>query len=175
MRERHWSAVEPRSFVLDGTNNGLITVASTSGIFVKQKVIILSNTQPAKHFEVKRVYSNTEFVVGQAGDINSFSDMTAYTIAESAHMYAKEQSRPSIPDKEYERAVYAEEPIVAKRVLPVDTLGRPYDANNPLPVEFGNVDIATKIEYTNREGIVVINIPLANTEVNFSFPNGTKY
>jgi hypothetical protein len=65
--------------------------------------------------------------------IFTYRDISQYTTADNAVIYADEQDRPSIVPDAYNRAKYEEEPVMAERVVLVDKNGRKYDLNNPLP------------------------------------------
>lgn len=126
--EKRWAAVAPKAFTSNGTTDGQVTVASTDGFKVKQSVILRANTLQEKTLQVKAVLSETVLKVGLASKpIHEFENISDFTTALNATIEAPEQLRTAIPDKEYERAVYEEEPVVAKRVISVDKLGRPVD------------------------------------------------
>jgi hypothetical protein len=77
--------------------------------------------------------------------------MTAFLATENASIRANCQDRPSIPPEDYERAVYEEEPTVAKRVFNVDKYGKPFPTiTNPWPT----VDTAPDFEPTHFESAV---------------------
>jgi hypothetical protein len=143
--EKRWEAIAPRLFTSNGGAEGEVTLASTLGFKVKQKVILKASTLPGEVLEVKRVVSETLLILGAPGNINDKKNLTAYTTALSASIETLEQPRNDIPDKEYERAVYAEEPIVAKRSILVDRFGRYFSTDNPIPVQLsdGSVNIGT--------------------------------
>lgn len=145
-REKRWLAVSPQNFTADGTVDGIITVASTSGFKVKQQIALISNTQLKELFQVKRVFSSIQLAVGPLrSGIDRRSDVSAFLTADSATIEAAEQARPAIPLTEHERAVYEEEPTVAKRVIDVDEFGNPYSKANPKPVDatvsVGNISV----------------------------------
>lgn len=126
--EKRWAAIAPKAFTSNGTSDGQITVASTDGFKVKQSVILRADTLQEKTLQVKAVLSETVLKVGLASKpIHEFENISNFTTALNATIEAPEQLRTAIPDKEYERAVYEEEPTVAKRVISVDKLGRPID------------------------------------------------
>ena len=137
MLEKRLIAVAPQSFTSNGTSDGIITVADASLFKVKQEVILSANTLPnLDQIEVKRVLNATQLAVGPKGsNIDSRSNISTYTTALSATIFANEQKRPSIPFEESTRAVYEEEPTVALRTLAVDKLGNPYTTDNPFPVD----------------------------------------
>jgi hypothetical protein len=126
--EKRWAAIAPKVFTSNGTVDGEITVSSTDGFKVKQSVILRANTLTEITLQVKAVLSETQLKVGLASEpIHKFSDISTFTTALNSTIEAPEQVRPAIPDKEYERASYEEEPTVAKRVISVDKLGRAVD------------------------------------------------
>jgi hypothetical protein len=136
MLEKRLAAVSPQSFIINGGSEGSVTVNDTSLFKVKQEVIIsatsLSNLD---QIEVKRIVSpNVMYVGPKGGNIDSRIDVSAYTVALSAAIFANEQKRPSIPFEEFTRAVYEEEPVVAQRSVLVDKNGNKYDNSNPFPV-----------------------------------------
>lgn len=135
MIEKFWAAIGPMSLTAPGTNTGRLTVASTEGLRVKMVVTL---TDPAisspLRLEIKRVISQTQFDVGEVGkSISNRYDVSAYGVTSSIR--TMEQGRNAIPEAEIERATYEEEPVVARRVIGVDSLGRPWTASNPLPVD----------------------------------------
>lgn len=147
--EKSLKAISPRAFTANGTNEGVITLSTTSRFKVKQTVIITANTLDALELEVKRVISKTQLRVGPKGGkmkgTESHVDLSAYTTGLSAAIYAEEQPRPNIPEKEIFRAVYEEEPTVAIRTHIVDELGDFFGPGNPLPVVLtdGSINIGT--------------------------------
>lgn len=150
--ERMWLAIAARLFTANGTSDGVITVASTIGFHVKQKVIIKANALPGLQLEVKKVTGPNTLEVGLPGDIKQRTDLTAYTTALSASIAAQDQARSAIPDKEYERAVYAEEPIIAKRAILVDELGRYYSPSNPLPISVDEINVGEVLVQLTHTG-----------------------
>jgi hypothetical protein len=156
-REKKWRSIAPRNFTSNGSPNGVIQLASTRYFKVKQAVIVKSSTQPDLFLEVKDVLNQTTLVVGAKGsNMKNFADLSAYLVADSASIEAPEQTRPSIPEKEFERAVFEEEPTVAKRVIQVDEWGVPYSAQNPLPI---NIDGDISIDNLNVELTHLDNFP----------------
>lgn len=136
MFEKRFAAVPAQVFTANGGANGSVSIADTSLFKVKQQVIITATGQPnLDSLEVKKVLSPTSMIVGPStGSINTFTNLSAYTVAAGAQIFANEQKRPIINSDDYERAVYEEEPTVAKRVVLVDQFGNKYDEDNPLPV-----------------------------------------
>lgn len=145
--EKKWPDVPVRPFIASGASNGLITISSTKGFYVKQKIIVSAPLPLGeKQFQIKRIISETQMFVGEPSEsINHRSDMSAYLLSLNPFVYAFVQDRPSIAHEDYERAVYAEEPIVAKRSVLVDELGRYWSVANPFPVRLsdGSINIGT--------------------------------
>ena len=147
MLEKRFAAVPAQVFTANGGANGSVSIADTSLFKVKQQVIITATGQTNLELEVKKVVSPTSMIVGPTtGNINAFTDISAYTTALSASVSANEQKRPQISADDFERAVYEEEPTVAKRVILVDEFGNKYDTDNPLPTSAtlsGDITIAS--------------------------------
>lgn len=136
--EKKLLSVAPVLFTSNGTDKGLVTVNSIKGFFVKQKVTVKSiSPVRVQLLEIKRVISDTQMLVGPPGQINAREDLSVYTISSGASIEAAEQDRPGITTADHERAVYVEEPVVAKRQILVDEKGDYYNADNRLPV---NID-----------------------------------
>lgn len=134
--ERHLIEVKPRAFTVDGSSYGLVQVADIRGFFVKQTVVLTSDTQPSLQVEIKRFDSPTSFYVGKKGEnIDARVDVSAYKVSENAAIAAPRQPRPGITLEHIDRASYEEEPILAKRVIQVDDRGEHYGVGNPMPVK----------------------------------------
>lgn len=148
MLEKRFVAVPNQYILADGTSDGIITVPDASLFKVKQEVYIGGNTLPnLNEIEVKRVLSSTQIAIGpKKGNIDSRTDLSAYTLAKNSFIASNEQKRPSVPLEEFSRAMYEEEPTVAQRTILVDKYGNKYDENNPLPVnaivEVGDVNVS---------------------------------
>lgn len=144
--ERKLAAVPPQAFTANGTPQGVVTIASTCGFYIKQDVCLASNTIPSAGFQVKNILSETQLILGPKN--NSLNaplnptDLSAYTVADHATISAQEQNNfPIKPDDHY-LAVYMPAPVSADRTLGVDCYGNPWDANNPLPVAIdGTINI----------------------------------
>lgn len=142
--ERWWQPVE-QAFIANGTAQGRIQVLDARGFYVKAQVRIISNTQPAKFLEVKRIEGTQFIYVGDPGDITHRSDVSAYLVADNAKIILYEQLIPAIKSDSIIQGVYAREPIVAIRSALVDEYGRFWGKQNPMPVELqtGSVNIGT--------------------------------
>lgn len=138
--EKKWLAIPPTAFTADGTTAGVVTVANAHLFHVKQKVKLYSNTIPdgtAREFIVNRVTKLGTIEVGNIGkNINDRADVSAFTLSDSAQIYADFQDRPTISHDDFDRAVYEEEPAVALRTIGVDAFGEPYSDSNPMPIAF---------------------------------------
>lgn len=168
--EKKWEQIPPVAFSANGTVDGLVTIPSTKGFKTKQKVNLKSNTQTQVLLEIKRVLSKTQLLVGPTEQkLTVVSDISGYLTADSATIDAPEQPRPSIPLQEHERAVYEEEPVVAKRVFIVDDWGEPYDSDNPLPVEATISDNAPQNLFVYRRAYIT-----AGVEASQLIPSNTK-
>jgi len=149
MFEKRWAAVPPQLFTVNGSANGVIKVAADAcALFkVKQKVIINAATLPVlDQIEVKKILDDNTIVIGpQSANIHTYTDLSAYTTALGAFIFANEQHRALIPYEEVVRAVYEEEPTVANRSILVDQCGDKYTTENPFPVQLsdGSINIGT--------------------------------
>jgi hypothetical protein len=125
--ERTWVAIGPTSVTADGQENGILTVEDTGGYKVKMKVTLQSDSFQQRRYEIKQILSRTEMRLGEVGtNHNSRADLTDWVLVDNPILKSPEQDRPNIPPADYERAVYEEEPIMAKRVVPVDRFGNTY-------------------------------------------------
>lgn len=124
--EKRLPAVSPQLFMSNGTVDGVITVTNAALFKVKQEVVLTANSLPNLELQVKRVVSPNLVHVGpKAGNIDTRTDISSYTVALSSAIYANEQKRPSVPEQEVERLTYEEEPAVARRVIQIDRFGNP--------------------------------------------------
>ena len=148
MLEKRFYAVPPQAFTANGTVSGVITIAANACTLfkVKQKVWLSANTLPIILLEIKEIDSDDNIQVGPIpGTLNipgsntgisARTDISAYTVALGAAIFADEQKRPAIDNIEIVRATYEEEPTVAVRSIMVDPCGNLVSADNPLPVSF---------------------------------------
>lgn len=209
--EQKWLSVAPQLFTVDGSSLGIITIANTAGFKVKQRAVISATGLPDKPVQIKRVISPTQMIVGpeplslqpafkQQGNqlLSVRTDLSLYTMASGAFVYAPEQDKARLTVDDIWAAVYDQEPTVAIRTTPVDQYGQYYTDDNPLPVLFeGSISIgAVEVKGTNgnylepnTDGsidvvdvgsvaatptIFNISVPTANVEVSQSLPSGTK-
>lgn len=162
--ERQWLAIEARLFTEDGSSTGVITIPTTCDYHVKQQVIIRASGLPtlgldkSNPIEVKRVINSTQMIVGPRrdsegkGGMHLTVDLSDYKEFLNPTVQAPEQQRPSLDQKTHDRATYEEEPIMAKRVIPVDKRGQVIGDNNGLPVE--RIDYATVFPLIEASGLL---------------------
>ncbi len=148
--EKRLKAVPPQAFTALGTQPGEIIINDTRFFKVKQKVVISATALPNLTLEVKRISDDGEtmYVGPEKGNIDARSDLTGYSILTSANIWANEQPRPSVPEQEIERLTYEEEPIVARRVIPVDRYGNTIDQHEDgiVPQEFDDVQLTRDLD-----------------------------
>jgi hypothetical protein len=154
--ERKWDGIPETSFTADGQENGTITVEDTAYFKVKMYVIVKSDAYQPVRYQIQRVLSRTEMILGltpqeytekKKKDPKTVRtvDVTRFTVADNATIEAPEQARPNIPHEDYERAVYEEEPVMAKRIVPVNEYGQINSPDNPLYTQLsdGSINIGT--------------------------------
>lgn len=169
--EKRWKAIPPTLFTSDGGTLGRLTVASTKRFKVKQKVTVVCPSKPTLFLEVKRVDSSTVMFLGPVGgSIDDRTDLSGYTVLSGSYIYADEQLRSSVPMQDVERATYAEEPTVARRVTLIDPYGEYYDDDNPVPVE-GTISVSPEGMSTPTIDNIVAPTP---TEYTILLPKTTK-
>lgn len=158
-----WTQVS-QNFTANGTSNGLIQVANTAGFYVNAKVRIVSNTQPSKLLEIKRVDGTTQIWVGAVGaGILDRADLSAYLVADNATITLYEQQATRLAYADIQALTYAHEPILAKRVIMVDKYGRYYDEDNPLPISasisgdvYVDLDALTPPNQPNPDNVLIV-------------------
>lgn len=165
MIEKRFAAVPPQLFTANGTQSGVITIASEAcKLFkVKQKVILTANTLPNLEVEIKEIDANDNIQVGpvpgsvpgQRTGIDTRIDVSAYTVALGATISANEQKRPAIDNAEIVRATYQEEPAVAVRSILVDDCGDTYNEDNPLPIAFDGTISIGSVEIKDPDGDIL--------------------
>jgi hypothetical protein len=187
MLEKRFYAVPPQAFTANGTVDGVVTIAGNAcGLFkVKQKVYLSATGLTNLYLEIKEIDSEDNIQVGpipgtlnvnnspniksQNTGISARTDISAYTVALGAAIFADEQKRPSIDMVEIARAVYSEEPTCAQRGILVDDCGDTFGTNNPFPVAFdGTISIGdvSIVEGGNTMGVNPdgsINVNLVNS------------
>jgi hypothetical protein len=155
MLEKRFYAVPPQLFTSNGTTDGVVTIAANACVLfkVKQKVYLSATGLPDLYLEIKEIDSEENIQVGPiAGTlgvpgantgITARTDISAYTVALGAAIFADEQKRPAIDNIEIVRATYQEEPTAAIRSIMVDDCGNTINDNNPFPVSLeGSISIS---------------------------------
>jgi hypothetical protein len=150
--EQTLAAVSPQAFTADGTTLGVVTVASTAGFYIKQKVNLQLGVDTNQILlQIKNVLSDTQLIVGPNNNSlkstpQNITNITAYTVIAGATISAPEQNNFPIPDDDHYNTVFMPAPVMADRVIDVDPYGNPYGPNNPYPIIFdGTIDIG-KVE-----------------------------
>ena len=124
--EKKWTQVPKVALIGNGDKTGIVNVPDSSNYYVNQVVSLSTDgtNDNATNYQVDQVWGPTVIyvrLVNQA--FGSRADTSAYTVAGGATITAAKQTRPNIVSDEVIRAVFAEEPAVAFRVLNVDTQG----------------------------------------------------
>lgn len=137
MLEKRWYAVSPQLISADGSALGFILISDACGLLkVKQLVNMTDTLGNFRTFEVKRVDDPDKVYLGPVGKpLTCYDDLSIYTVANGAFLFADEQQRSKVPEQEIERATYEEEPVVARRSVLVDECGVKISKLNPLPVD----------------------------------------
>lgn len=163
MLEKRFIAVPPQLFTANGGADGSLKVVYSGFFKVKQKIIISATSQINQELEIKRITDINTIYVGPVGPIDKRTDISAFTVAAGAAIFANEQVRPSIPFEESTRAVYEEEPVVAYRVIPVDQNGNTINVSEDglVPQEFDDVILTRDLD----EDIIEAQFYLRATEV----------
>ena len=153
--ERLWSKVQ-QAFAANGSIDGGIQVADSSGFFVTAYVQIFSNTQQPRNLQIKKIVTETKpytIYVGplseKQSDINARTPVNEYLLIDNAQILQPEQKIGEIKEPNVINNVYERDPVKAFRVEPVDPYGNPIGPNNPLavyikslaPSGFGDVQI----------------------------------
>lgn len=170
MLEKRFYAVPPQLLTTDGSANGYITILNACNLLkVKQVVNVTDTLGNLKTYEVKRVDEPDRVYLGPVGKpLLNFDDLSAYTVANGAFLFADEQQRVKIAEQEIPRAVFQEEPTVAIRSILVDDCGETFSDTNPFPVE-------ATVVLSNVGTPTIFNVicPLAGSEYSQLLPNNT--
>lgn len=165
--EKNLNAVPPVLLTADGTAHGVCTIVSTCGFYVKQQVTLQGPLLPPLTLEVKRVVNYTTLWLGIKGPQMTHNvDLSAYTVAAGAFIFAEEQSKAAIPQEVRDFASYVQEPVNAWRGQAVDCIGNPYGPDNPLPVAIdGDITIGV-VEVKGTNGNIIEPNPDGSLNVN---------
>lgn len=166
--EKKLLPIAPVRFTSNGTTFGVVTISDTINFKDKQTVILQSNTVPQTNFQIKRVISSTQLIVGpNDNNLNptNFSDISMFLVADNARISASLQDKTVlVPDKDHYLAIYESSPVNADRVIPVDGYGNIISVDNPLPVIFDGTISIGKVEVIGTNGNTIE--PNANGSIN---------
>ena len=146
MTEKKWDEILRQPILANGGAEGQIIVSDPTLFKVKQRVFLISNAQQSRELIINRISTTGVLTLGKLGShIDSFENLSDFLLIDAPQIFALRQVRSSITPNDYERAVYEEEPIMAKRTIAVDAMGNKYSTKNPLPVRLsdGSVNIGT--------------------------------
>jgi hypothetical protein len=136
--EKTWLAIAPVQFAANGKTSGEVQLTSSAGIRVGMKVRVQSSSLPeSRELKVKRVVGNSVWLGPAEAGIERRTDMSAYTVADGAFLYADEQPKAHVPGDDQTQASWEHEPVNARRVVSVDDRGRLVGEDNPVPVKEG--------------------------------------
>jgi hypothetical protein len=135
MTEKKWDAVPLQSILANGNTEGQIIVPDSTLFRVKQRIFLKSDSLQSRELVINRISPTGVLTLGKVGsNINAFENLSDVLLADSPKIWAERQDRPAITPNEYDRAVYEEEPVMAKRTILVDVRGNRVSSSNPLPV-----------------------------------------
>ena len=148
--ENKLAAVSPQAFTANGTSLGVATIGSTCGFYIKQFVILKSDSLPQIQLQIKNILSTTQLIVGPNNNSltaspKNITDISGYTVVDGATISAPEQNNFPIPADDHYNTVYMPAPVSSDRVIGIDCYGNPWDTNNPIPI---NIFPATQIPFT---------------------------
>lgn len=128
--ERSWQQVPAQLLITDGTANGIAVIADVRDYYVKQLVLLRATGQLDLPLEVKRIDGITVLHLGpvNTSDMSLRMDISAYTTALSATIFASEQLIKPIKPDEITNYLYEREPIKGWRSVLVDRYGRKFDS-----------------------------------------------
>lgn len=140
-KERQYSLIGPLLFTSDGENGGLITLESTRGLKVNNKVVVSANGLPtiAGDLKILEVIDKHVLRVGFGGN-KPIVNLAPYTVSGGASITRPAQDRAKVPEDDQNRATYEQEPTLARRAILVDEWGDPYNEVNKIHVDVDQVD-----------------------------------
>lgn len=174
--------VPPQPFLADGSQLGLIVIATPWVFKTRQTVVLRSTSIAGVEYQVKRVLDTALFVGPLDNDARSRSDVSAFTVVDSSTIEAVEQLKTFIPrdhiapNFNIHDYAFESEPTDAERSLLVDLAGRPFDSTivagkRALVVSASVGDVL--ITYPTTPSIQNIDLGTANTETAIPLPAGT--
>ena len=154
--ERNLSAVPPVLLTANGTTEGMVTITSTCGFYVKQQAVLQAPSIPPLNVEIKRVVSPTVLLVGfSSPNMNHRIDVSAFTVAAGSFIFAVEQPKAVLAMESRLYASYMQEPANSWRTSLVDCIGNLYGASNPLPVIFDGTISIGEVEVIGSNGNIL--------------------
>lgn len=160
--EKRLLAIAPVLLTANGTSLGLVTVADTLNFKDKQAVFLQSNTVAATAYQIKRVLSNTQFIVGPLDNNlnpNNYCNISQFLTSESATVGAPEQDKSALPkETDHYFAIYESSPVNADRIIPVDPYGNLIGQDNPLPVSFDGTISVGQVEIKGSPSGDLLNV-----------------
>jgi hypothetical protein len=187
--EKLLEAVGATPFTANGTALGRITLAKPWTFKVRQRLTILSDTQAGQEVQVKRVEATVLFVGPLDNNPLTRTNITAFTVADNAVIFASEQVRPNLKEESQaylpDDLEHSEEPTNAKRVEVVDPDGRPIDSvfsggvrrlavqtQEPIPITGGSGGGGGS---TLPDTVDIANLSIVGTvETSYTFPTNTR-
>jgi hypothetical protein len=166
--ERNLSPVPPVLLTADGTTEGVVTVATTCGFYVKQQAILQAPFILPLNVEIKRVVSDTILWVGppNSKEMTHRIDVSAYTVAAGSFIYAVEQPKAVLAMESRLYASYIQEPSNSWKTSLVDCIGNLYGESNPLPVSFAGTIEISQVEVVGPTGNTLLPNPNGSINVN---------
>lgn len=138
--ERYWAETR-KTLTANGATSGILTVADTTGLFVRQQATLSATGTASLDGEIKEVLSSTQFRFGPAnGNIPGTAyDCSVYTTALSSLIFTPKQAMVYSFAEEATHMAYDTEPIRALRVTLVDPQG------NYAATEISSVSVSNTI------------------------------
>jgi len=142
-----WEKIDPISFSQNGTAVGEVSITSTKKFRVGQVVYVNSNTQPQIVGKIYSFLSDTTLIIVDTE--NKRLDLSSYTTADNAEIEVPLQPRSALNHKDFVRASYETDPIIAFRTTLVDQQGKYLgDSENPLPTTSNESGLTKLIDDT---------------------------
>lgn len=162
--EKFYPAVGPVEFTNVGSIGGIVPLTSTKGFKVKMPVLLISGGVKRTDLEVKRVFNDTELMLGPVGErLSCFTDMTGFPIGSTLSSLSPKLKRPDIPLNEISRQVYEEEPTVALRTVMVDEFGRKISSTEDIN---GDIRFAVDASFTPKADSPPVPVEIITDGVN---------
>jgi len=149
--QKKWEAISAALFTL-GSRKGEIILAPlpANPYRVKMKITLSHPTNPVKNFIINRVVLNSLFLGEEKAPITDRADLAGQGYnAGGLTAVVAEQDKSIVDAGEIDQYTYEQDPVNAERAILVDSLGRPYSIENPLPssatisgdVTIGDIDL----------------------------------